>query len=165
MPQSDSPIPDETMLESLRANGLLEDPDSARFEILTGGVSSDIWKVETGDAVYCVKRALSKLKVAADWFAPIERNRFEVAWYRIANNLAPGSAPQVLAHDDSAMLFAMTYLDPAEFKLWKSELRDGRADASQADLRTASGRQRGLASLDFGTIVWPIRQLARRRAR
>ena len=132
MPQSDQPAPDETMLTSLRAHGLLDDPDSARFEILAGGVSSDIWKVDTGTGVYCVKRALSKLKVAADWFAPLERNRFEVAWYRIANELAPGSAPEILAHDDDAMLFAMTYLDPAEYKLWKSELRDGRTDTGQA---------------------------------
>ena len=134
MPQGDQPIPDETMLQSLHRHGLLDDPGNASFEILTGGVSSDIWKVDNGAGVYCVKRALSKLKVEADWFAPVERNRFEVAWYRIANKLAPGLAPQILAHDDSAMLFAMTYLDPAEYKLWKSELRDGRADTGQAAL-------------------------------
>ena len=89
MSQSDRPIPDQTMIKSLQAHGLLQDPGKAHFEMLTGGVSSDIWKVETGDSVYCVKRALSKLKVAADWCAPVERNRFEVAWYRIANDLAP----------------------------------------------------------------------------
>ena len=120
------------MIQSLQANGLLDDPGTASFEMLTGGVSSDIWKVETAAGAYCVKRALSKLKVEADWFAPVERNRFEVVWYRVANRLAPGSAPRILAHDEGAMLFAMTYLDPAEYKLWKSELRDGRADAGQA---------------------------------
>ena len=57
----------------------MDDPDSAKFEALTGGVSSDIWKVEADGRTYCVKRALAKLKVKADWFAPVERNKFEVA--------------------------------------------------------------------------------------
>ncbi len=120
------------MLRSLQGHGLLEDVEGASFEVLTGGVSSDIWKVSADGRVYCVKRALPKLKVAADWFAPVERNRFEVAWYRIANRIMPGSAPRILAHDDEAMLFAMDYLDPQTHKLWKTELRDGHADAKQA---------------------------------
>ncbi len=132
MTRENSAIPDRRMLQSLRACGLLDDSADARFEMLTGGVSSDIWKVETADSVFCVKRALEKLKVEADWFAPLERNRYEVRWYRIANELSPGSAPRILAHDDDAMLFAMEYLDPARYRLWKSELRDGRADADEA---------------------------------
>ena len=86
--------PDETMLQSLQGMGLLPDTDTASYEKLAGGVSSDIWKVSSGARVYCVKRALAKLKVEADWFAPVERNQFEVAWYQIANNICPGSAPQ-----------------------------------------------------------------------
>ncbi|GAB4349166.1 MAG: aminoglycoside phosphotransferase family protein [Gammaproteobacteria bacterium] len=126
------PTPDEDLLKSLQRFGLLDDTTDATFERLTGGVSSDIWKVTTTDRVFCVKRALPKLKVEADWFAPVERNRYEVAWYRVANELAPGSAPRILAHDGEAMLCAMQYLDPDLYRLWKSELRDGRADSGQA---------------------------------
>lgn len=129
---SNNQVPDPEMLQSLQHNGLLSDTKTARFEMLTGGVSSDIWKITADGREYCVKRALSKLKVEADWFAPVERNQFEVSWYRIANEIAPGSAPRILAHDRNAMLFAMEYLDPKDHKLWKSELRDGRADAEQA---------------------------------
>lgn len=127
-----NPLPDREMIESLRKAGLLDDAAHAVFEVLSGGVSSDIWRIEADGRVYCVKRALAKLKVAADWFAPVERNRFEVAWYRIANRIVPGSAPTILAHDDAAMLCAMEYLDPATHKLWKNELRDGRADPHHA---------------------------------
>jgi tRNA A-37 threonylcarbamoyl transferase component Bud32 len=129
---SDKPAPDEVILRSLQRSGLLNDIKGATFEVLTGGVSSDIWKVNADGRVYCVKRALSKLKVEADWFAPVERNRYEVAWYRTADKIVPGSAPRVLAHDDQAMLCAMEYLDPQTHKLWKSELRDGHADIEQA---------------------------------
>ena len=120
------------MLQSLQQNGLLHDLETAQFEMLTGGVSSDIWRISADGREYCVKRALSKLKVEADWFAPVERNQFEVSWYQVANDIVPGSAPRILAHDQQAMLFAMEYLDPREHKLWKSELRDGRADTEQA---------------------------------
>jgi 5-methylthioribose kinase len=136
---SQSP-PDQTIVESLRKAGLLAEGETVTFEALTGGVASDIWKVETASRVFCVKRALPKLKVKADWFAPVERNRFEVAWYRIAAEIVPGAAPRVLAHDDEAMLFAMEFLDPVTHKLWKSELRDGRADRA---LAAEAGRRLG----------------------
>ncbi len=120
------------MIEILQSAGLIGGAAETSFEPLAGGVSSDIWKVEGGGRVFCVKRALPKLKVAADWFAPVERNRFEVAWYRIAEGIVPGAAPRVLLHDEKAMLCAMDYLDPAEHKLWKDELRAGNADPTVA---------------------------------
>ena len=124
--------PDPEIIECLQKHGLLDRPKEAIFDALAGGVSSDIWRIETGGSVYCVKRALAKLKVDADWFAPVERNRYEVAWYRIANDIVPGAAPKILAHDEATMLCAMEYLDPDQHKLWKDELRDGRANTAQS---------------------------------
>ena len=99
--------PDAQLLESLRHAGLVTDASSARFEQLTGGVSSDIWKIETAERTFCVKRALAKLKVAADWQAPVERNRYEVAWYRTVHALLPDAVPEVLYHDEREMLCAI----------------------------------------------------------
>jgi tRNA A-37 threonylcarbamoyl transferase component Bud32 len=59
------------------------------------------------------------------WEAPIERNRYERLWMEAARLAAPGSAPQILASDDAAGLFAMQCIDAP---LWKEELRQGRAD-------------------------------------
>jgi hypothetical protein len=95
---------------------------------LTGGVSSDIWRVETLDRMVCVKRALPRLKVAAVWEAPVERNRYERLWYAQANAICPGVAPTVLAHSDTQNLFVMDYLPPKNHALWKSELARGRVD-------------------------------------
>ena len=120
------------MLDSLKQFGLLENIDDTDFEMLAGGVSSDIWKVSSAGRIFCVKRALSKLKVEADWFAPVERNRYEVAWYKVANAIVPGAAPRILAHDDKAMLCAMEYLDPDSSRLWKTELRRGNARPEDA---------------------------------
>ncbi len=114
------------MLGFLRAAGLADDDEIPAAEALTGGVSSDIWKVELRSGPVCVKRALSRLRVAQLWEAPVERNRYEWRWMQAAARISPGSAPRVLAHDEAG-LFAMEFLDGARYPLWKNELREGRA--------------------------------------
>jgi len=128
----DNPQPDARVVAVLRGAGLIASAEEAHFEALAGGVSSDIWKVETAERIFCVKRARARLKVAADWQAPVERNRYEVAWYRIAHGIVPGAVPEILHHDESEMLCAMSFLDPGKHHLWKTELRDGRAEPAGA---------------------------------
>lgn len=68
----------DDLLASGRRLGLVGD-ETVPVEPLTGGVSSDIFEVTTDDRAFVVKRALARLKVVADWRAPIERNHFEAA--------------------------------------------------------------------------------------
>ena len=110
---------------ALRRLGLLGSGSDPQAEPLTGGVSSDIWRVALADRMICVKRALDKLKVAQDWRAPVERNSFEVAWMDVAGAIVPGAVPRLIAVDPAARLFAMEFLDPVDHKLWKAQLRDG----------------------------------------
>jgi aminoglycoside phosphotransferase (APT) family kinase protein len=116
------------LVKALEDRGLLRVGAVHVFEPLTGGVASDIWKVTSDSTVFAVKRALAKLRVAADWQVPVSRNASEVAWMETAGRIVPGIAPRVLAHDADAGFFAMEYLDPEQHRLWKTELRDGRAD-------------------------------------
>src|SRR5205823_4451558 len=74
---------------------------------LAGGVSSYIYRVELAEATICVKRALPKLKVAADWRVPPERNRNEVEWVKAAGAIAPSAVPKILAEDRDGRAFAM----------------------------------------------------------
>jgi len=101
-----------------------------RAETLAGGVSSEIWRVELASGPVCVKRALPRLRVAQLWEAPVERNRYEYEWFRVAGAAAPGAAPRVIAHQEGA--FVMEYFDAARHPVWKALLRDGRADAAFA---------------------------------
>lgn len=105
--------------------GLWRDANMPAFEALSGGVSSDIWRVDLPDGSICIKRALPRLRVETDWRAPVERNAYEVAWMEVAGRIEPDAVPKILAHDADAGLFAMPYLDPATYRLWKNELRDG----------------------------------------
>ena len=79
-PASDVEVPTE-FAQALRELGLAA-ADTVTGTPLTGGVSSDIWRIDSARGAVCAKRALPKLRVAADWRAPIERNRYEARWMR-----------------------------------------------------------------------------------
>jgi len=121
----DSP-PDE-ILQALRRMQLLAGPSAPGIR-LTGGVSSDIWRIELPDGPICVKRALEKLKVAADWHAPTERSLYEARWMRHAGAAAPDAVPKLLGHDEASGVLAMEYLPPSEYSVWKEKLHNGDAE-------------------------------------
>ncbi|MCR5881144.1 phosphotransferase family protein [Phenylobacterium sp. J367] len=123
---------DAVIMQTLRAGGLLPPDADAVLEPLTGGVSSEVYWLETPNGPVCVKRALGKLRVAADWRAPVERSHFEVAWLRTARPLVGKGVPEVLLEDRDASLFVMTFFDPATHAVWKSELAAGRIDVAFA---------------------------------
>jgi excisionase family DNA binding protein len=89
---------------ALRELGLVGASSTLSGEPLAGGVSSDIWRIDSDAGPLCVKRALPKLRVAADWQAPIERNLYEARWLRVANEAVPGAAPEVLTAEQAAEL-------------------------------------------------------------
>jgi 5-methylthioribose kinase len=119
-------------LSALARAGLVAPGESATVTPLAGGVSSDIVRVEAHGRTFCVKRALAKLKVAADWRAPVERNHAEAEWIRVAGEVDAHAVPAILAEDSAQGLFAMSWLPPDAFPVWKAELRDGRIDPAFA---------------------------------
>lgn len=123
--------PPEEILQALRRMGLTVDA-GATGERLTGGVSSDIWRIDLPTGSVCVKRALAKLNVAAEWHAPVERNTYEARWMQRANAAVPGAAPRLLGQDAATGALAMEFLPADDHPLWKSQLRDGHADPAFA---------------------------------
>ena len=123
------PLP-EAFVQALRELGLAGDAPMRGLP-LTGGVSSDIWRIDLPGWPVCAKRALARLRVAADWRAPIERNRYESRWMEVARAALPGSAPRVLGQHPGLGVLVMEYLP--QHALWKQQLRDGRAEAASAE--------------------------------
>lgn len=142
--------PQQDLRIALERMGLLRPGETFSADTLAGGVSSDILRIvlsaRTPSVSFCFKRALAKLKVAADWRAPVERNHAEVEWLRLADTLAPRSAPRILGEDEQAGAFAMEYLDPAAHPVWKNELRDG-----GIRIETAAAVARVIAAIHAGT--------------
>jgi aminoglycoside phosphotransferase (APT) family kinase protein len=124
---------DADIIDGLRGAGLVGEGDVV-LEPLTGGVSCDVWKVETPSGPIVVKRPLEQLRVAAEWHAPIERGQSEVRWLRRARGVDAHMAPEVLA-ELPAYGFAMRFLP--DCPVWKDELMAGRVDV---DFAAAVGR-------------------------
>jgi len=153
-------------LATLARAGLVAQGERVTVAPLAGGVSSDIVRVEAGGRRFCVKRALAKLKVAADWRAPVERNHAEAEWIRVAGAVDPDAVPEILAEDASQGLFAMSWLPPESYPVWKAELRDGHIDpgfAAEVGRRIArihsatAGREDIRARFANDHIFHPIR--------
>jgi tRNA A-37 threonylcarbamoyl transferase component Bud32 len=123
---------DPSLDRFLVAQQLAAPGETASWEPLTGGVSSDIWRVEVGGRTLCVKRALAQLKVTADWKAPVSRNAYEWAWVQFASQHCPENVPRPLAHDEEAGLFAMSFLDPQRHPVWKQLLLRGEVSTDTA---------------------------------
>jgi aminoglycoside phosphotransferase (APT) family kinase protein len=162
-PQPAAPLPAE-FAQALRELGLAGDAPLTGTP-LSGGVSSDIWRVDTVPPI-CAKRALPKLRVAADWRAPIERNVYEARWMRVANDASPGSAPQVLGQHARLGVLAMSWLAPDDHPLWKQQLRDGHVQVDTARAVGArlarihahsAARPELAASFDTDAIFFDIR--------
>lgn len=123
---------DRAIVEALVRMGLAAPGEHPCLAPLAGGVSSEIYRVELAGRTVCVKRALARLKVSAEWKAPVERNRYEVEWMRIAHGIVPELVPAIAGEDAQAGAFAMEYLDPESHPVWKAQLRDGIIDPRTA---------------------------------
>lgn len=134
---------DDEIIEGLRDAGLVGEGDVV-LEPLTGGVSCDVWKVETPTGPIVVKRPLPQLRVAAEWLAPVERGQSEVRWLRRAREFDACIAPEVLAELPTGHAFAMRFLPGCP--VWKDELMAGRVDAA-----FAAQVGRGIASVHAAT--------------
>ncbi|WP_051329454.1 phosphotransferase family protein [Geminicoccus roseus] len=140
------PVIDGDILAVLRRAGLCAIDSVPTMAPLTGGVSSDIWRIDLEDGAVAVKRALAKLKVAKDWQAPVERNVYEAAWMEEARRHAPSAVPRLLHQDAAAGALVMEFLDPADHPLWKKMLLEGEIVADHA---RAVGQ--ALAAIHVGT--------------
>lgn len=162
-----APADPSALRQSLTAMGLL--PPNADFTAtpLSGGVSCDVWQVDVaGGDTLVVKRALPQLRVKAEWKAPPERAATEVAWLKLANSIVPGCTPDVVGEDKARHMFAMRYLPPRDYKLWKAELAAGHVDdgfaqaagATLAKLHAATaGRSDIAARFDNGAQFFALR--------
>lgn len=123
-------LPDtHTFLRQLITDGVVASAD-AQLIALTGGVSSEIYCVQDKDRRFVVKRALAKLKVAADWYADTGRNTMEQAYIQYVGEIMPQAVPGLIHANAQAGYFAMEYLDG--YSNWKEAMLGGQFDGEVA---------------------------------
>jgi aminoglycoside phosphotransferase (APT) family kinase protein len=118
-------ILDQETREFLDRSGLTGGSSDIRAERLTGGISSDIWRIDTTARSFVLKRALPELRVSQHWAAPLSRNANEVNWIREVMQISPDVVPEILYCEADASLFAMAFV---ERPTWKHRLMAGEVD-------------------------------------
>jgi aminoglycoside phosphotransferase (APT) family kinase protein len=113
----------------LRASGRIAPTEAVRIRRLEGGVSNRTVLVQRADGEsWVIKQALSRLRVAEDWFCSPERIHREALGMRwLAELTPPGSVPPLIWEDREENVLAMGAV-PEPHANWKELLlRDGAA--------------------------------------
>ena len=96
------------------------------------GVASDIRVVDGPDGLYVLKRALPRLRVAAEWLSDPARSMVEASALKVmAGIIGQDTVPRVLWIDPGRHEFAME-LVPPRLRNWKQDLMSGRIDPATA---------------------------------
>ncbi len=107
----------------LRVAGRIKPDAKVRVELLGGGVSNVVLRVEPeGSLPFVIKQARERLRTEAAWFSRLDRIWREMAVMAVVSRLLPaGAVPRILFEDRENYLFAMEAVD-AEHVVWKKEL-------------------------------------------
>lgn len=144
----------ETLPDYLRQHGLTPDGEPVTVTALTGGVSSAIHRVQSGDKDFVVKQALEKLRVKDDWFCDPTRNLYEQEFLALASDWMPDAVPQLLWRDPDNGLFTMEFLG-GQWLNWKAQLLVG-------DLRPAVAQSAGKSLATLHRRSWQNEDIAAR---
>ena len=116
------------LMKMLCELNLAGDGDEIHVQMLTGGVSSNIFRIDLHSGPVCVKQALPKLKVEKEWHVPTNRVLAEIDWLTTAARIVPGNVPRILGADRVRGAFVMEFL--AGLPNWKVELLAGHVEQS-----------------------------------
>ena len=110
--------------------GLLEIKNEKiiNVEPLKGGVSCEIYKVDTTTNSYCIKKALKKLRVEKDWYADPIRSYYEYLWLKKTKKILPSSIPEVISYNRMKNYLIIEYLNMSRYSNLKEDLLKGKVD-------------------------------------
>jgi 5-methylthioribose kinase len=113
--------------EYLRQRGWIGD-GPARIELLGGGVSNAVLRIETPDHLFVLKQSRPQLRTRDAWFSNLERvYREQEVMQALASLLPPYTVPEVLFIDRANYVFVMAHA-PRGAKVWKQQLLAGDID-------------------------------------
>jgi 5-methylthioribose kinase len=106
------------------------DENPRHIELLAGGVSNIVLRVETPRRCFVLKQSRPQLRTRDAWFSDLERVYREQEVMQALEPLLPkDTVPEVLFVDRANFVFAMAHA-PRNAKVWKQELLNGEIDYS-----------------------------------
>jgi 5-methylthioribose kinase len=125
----------DNALDYLRNQGWLALPpaSAARVEVLAGGVSNLVLRVEQAGRLMVVKQSRPQLRTRDEWFSDLERIHREQDVMELLGPLLPERVvPRVLFADRPRHVLVMEHAPP-EAVSWKEQLLAGRLDLATAE--------------------------------
>jgi 5-methylthioribose kinase len=113
----------DNILDYLRRVGRLGH-GPARVELLGGGVSNVVLRVDMPERAFVVKQSRPQLRTRDDWFSDLGRVYREQEVMEALHPLLPDTVPEVLFADRPNYAFAMSAA-PADHRVWKQSLLAG----------------------------------------
>jgi 5-methylthioribose kinase len=121
----------DNALDYLRGQGWLA-PGPARVEVLAGGVSNAVLRVEQHGRRMVVKQSRPQLRTRDEWFSDLERIHREQEVMELLGPLLPeGVVPKVLFADRPRHVLVMEHA-PLDSRSWKEQLLAGEIDRNTA---------------------------------
>lgn len=115
----------DNVIAYLRARGLA---GPLRAELLSGGVSNVVFRVEHGDERFVLKQSCPQLRTRDAWFSDVNRIYRELeVMQALGETLPPEIVPCVLWVDRDNFAFAMSHA-PDGARPWKDDLLAGMVD-------------------------------------
>lgn len=113
--------------EYLRRRGWIGE-GLAAIELMSGGVSNVVLRIETADRLFVLKQSRPQLRTRDAWFSDLERvYREQEVMQVLAPLLPPYMVPEVLFVDRADYVFVMAHA-PRSAKVWKQQLLAGDID-------------------------------------
>ena len=119
MPNQAEKVSDQVVESVLRRANLIE--GEASVSPLSGGVSSQVWLVESVKGRLVAKTPLEKLATPQDWFSDISRGRVEADSLLLLRGLTPENVPKVLLFDAQVPLLVLEAA-PSHWRDWRQVL-------------------------------------------
>jgi 5-methylthioribose kinase len=124
-------LTEANVLDYLRTNGHIGS-GPARAELLGGGVSNIVLRIEAPDRTFVLKQSRPRLRTRDDWFSDLDRVFREQQVIQALHLFLPEVVPTVLFADQDNYLFAMSAA-PADHRVWKQALLAGDIDMGLAE--------------------------------
>jgi aminoglycoside phosphotransferase (APT) family kinase protein len=127
---------------------LHSDAGDAIVDVLSGGVSADVFAVRTTRGSWVVKQALPQLRVAQQWYAAQQRIITEAQALKLAAQILPDRVPPVRLADQENFV-VVQQMAPASFTNWREALLAG---GDGQEMETAAALGSALACLHSSTF-------------
>jgi len=140
------------LVQALDQMDLLVTGDRPRLSRLPFGPAAALYRADLAWGTACLKRALPVPGAGLDAAAALARSDYEIRWLRLARDLVPDAAPDVIAEHPGAGVFAMEFLDPERYPTWSRVLESDRVQPwVAAEIGHLLGRLHA-ASASGGTV-------------